>query len=105
MSSREIINKLNEMEQEVYVTNKMRKLFLEQHEPVIAEAFEKIQNSFDDECTSLLDQCFHSSERDTRSVLDTNYHLFIHTDGCPAIQEDMEVMELAAAAKAKVCTK
>lgn len=102
---------------QVYVSNKMRKLFLEQHEPVIAEAFEKIQkwvivertpcsllsSSFDDECTALLDQCFHSSEKDTRAVLDTNYHLFIHTDGCPAAEEDMEVMALAAAAKAKVC--
>ncbi|EFO87175.1 hypothetical protein CRE_30309 [Caenorhabditis remanei] len=85
----------------VYVSNKMRKLFLEQHEPVIAEAFEKIQDTFDDECTALLDQCFHNSERDTRAVLDTNYHLFIHTDGCPSTAEDMEVMALAAAAKAK----
>ncbi|CAP28206.1 LOW QUALITY PROTEIN: Protein CBG08369 [Caenorhabditis briggsae] len=101
MSSREIINKLNEMEQEVYVSNKMRKLFLEQHEPVIAEAFDKIQNTFDDECTALLDQCFHTSERDSRAVLDTNYHLFIHTDGCPSSEENMEVMALASAAKAK----
>ncbi|CAI5448833.1 unnamed protein product [Caenorhabditis angaria] len=85
----------------VYISNRMRKLFLEQHEPVLAEAFEKIQDAFDDECTSLLDQCFHSSERDTRAILDTNYHLFIHSDGCPASGEDMELMDLAARAKAK----
>ncbi|CAB3409199.1 unnamed protein product [Caenorhabditis bovis] len=85
----------------VYIANKMRKLFLEQHEPVIAEAYEKLQTLFDDECTALLDQCFHRSERDTRAILDTNFHLFVHTENCDAVNQDMELMELAAEGKAK----
>ncbi|CAD6194237.1 unnamed protein product [Caenorhabditis auriculariae] len=85
----------------VYISNKMRKMFLNQHEPILAEAYEAMQNRFDDECTALLDQCFHTSEKDARSALDVNYHIFIHHDGSSAANLDIELMSLASEGKAK----